>query len=232
MKIILETLESIDYDMKTNILNMISKIQSAAHQQADLICFGESFLQGVQVLSWDPIQDAHLAIKIYSVEMKILMECAKYYQIAIAFGFYEECYRSFYSSYVFIDDQGMILDMYRCCNADWQDNQADTSRYRSGTSFHTFTYKGKRFISTLGNDLNDSQFVEKINEFEKDIILCPTVGCIDEEAWAQKQAQFIAQYIRVNQDLLIIPTLSLQSCVGTSIYLHEGKVEKEKVIEI
>lgn len=233
MKIILEACESVRYDMGKNICVMIDKIKEAAQNQADLICFGESFLQGKDALTFNVAQDVHLAIKIYSVEMKILMEAAKYYNIAIAFGFIEECYRSFYSSYVFIDNNGVIVNMYRSCCQAWRHPQADANRYKGGTGFHAFTYKGIRFLSTLGNDLGDGNQLEKIAEQNFDIILCPSLGCIDEETWINKQVQLILQYIQVNQKMLFIPTLSKENALySTGAYIHDGMLEKIKMIEI
>ena len=233
MKIVLETCESICYDVPANIRLMVERTREAAQAGAECICFGASFLQGIDALTWNVANDVHLAIKIYSVEMKILMETAKYYDIAIAFGFYEECYRSFYCSYVFIDNNGVIIDMYRSCCQDWRHPDADVNRYKGGPDFHAFMYKDKRFLSTLGNDLEDEGRLQQINEIEKDVILCPAVGFLSEEAWTNKQIQLASQYTKVNQKMLFVPTLSYQTApYGCSLSIIDGKIEKNKIVEI
>lgn len=120
-------------------------------KDADIVIFGEAFLQGFYGVNFDVEHDERLAVSQQDSVIKEICDAAKAYGIAVSFGFIEKAEGYFYSSQITIDAFGRILDVYRRVSPGWKEAFA-TQQYREGNGFHVFSYMDKRIVVGLCGD--------------------------------------------------------------------------------
>ena len=106
--------ENIIYNKKVIIDTMIKYAK-----EADIIIFGEAFLQGFYGAKFDPEQDETMTITNDDSIIKEICSVAKQHSIAVSFGFIEKEEDIFYSSQITIDAEGNVLDLYRRVSPGW-----------------------------------------------------------------------------------------------------------------
>lgn len=77
MKIGLASKEFINKDIEKNTNTIIETMIEAKENNANMICFGEAFLQGFDSLSWNYEKDKEMALSLSSLPIKILCNYAK-----------------------------------------------------------------------------------------------------------------------------------------------------------
>ena len=101
MKIGLAQYRFINNDTSFN-LSQIERAAKSCAGAVDLLCFGETFLQGFDSLSWKYEEDKNVAVTKDSPEMQTICDWSKEYGVAIALGYIEREDDTLYSSYAFI----------------------------------------------------------------------------------------------------------------------------------
>ncbi len=110
----------------------------------ELLCFGESFLQGFEGLSWDYAIDRQRAIPSEGHRMDTIRKIAREFACGLSFGFIEVFEGQLYSSNIVLDAQGQTLDLFRRVSIGWKEHSITGPQYREGPGFHCFDLAGQR----------------------------------------------------------------------------------------
>ena len=122
--------------------------------KADLLCFGEAFLQGFDCLCWKYEKDKEMALSLDSETFRCLKDWTVQCGCGIATGYIERDGENLYSSYAVIAD-GEILCNYRRISKGWKEFSITDEHYREGTKTQEFRLKGQKFMPVLCGDLCD-----------------------------------------------------------------------------
>ena len=112
--------ENVQYNKRVIIDTMIR-----CSKKADIVIFGEAFLQGFYGATFEIEHDKKLAIEQNDLIIKEICSIAKEYIIAVSFGFFEKADGCFYSSQITIDSNGNIIDIYRRVSPGWKEEFAN-----------------------------------------------------------------------------------------------------------
>lgn len=141
------------YDRNTNYnKNKIIQAIKENSDRADLIVFGETFLQGFEALDWNYETDVKVAVSIEDDVITAIRNAAKEQNTAVSFGFLEKAEEKIYSSQLTIDEHGNILHIFRRVSKGWREPDTE-QHYAEGKHFTPFSYKGKTFSVGLCGDL-------------------------------------------------------------------------------
>ena len=101
-------------------MRQIELAMQRAEGKADMLCFGEAFLQGFDALCWDYDTDRETALELSSETIDRLKGWTVQYGIALATGYIEREQDKLYSSYAVIADGGIIHN-YRRISKGWKE---------------------------------------------------------------------------------------------------------------
>ena len=195
MKIGLVSEEFIDGDIKFNCRQIEKRLIECSQKGLDLICFGESFLQGFQGLTWDYAEDLRRAKSQDDEVVVFLKRLARQHEIALSCGYFEKERETIYCSNLVISHQGSILNNYRRLSPGWKEPKAG-SNYREGTQFSTFTYKGRRFAAAICGDLWAEANIRAAGQLEIDCLLWPNYLDYSLEKWESGEKEAYARQVQ------------------------------------
>lgn len=89
MKIALAAVGFYERDIEYN-RNKILKCLKENSGKAELILFGETFLQGFEVLDWKYETDQHMALSVSDSNIQMIRKAAEENALAVSFGFLEK----------------------------------------------------------------------------------------------------------------------------------------------
>lgn len=178
MKITLAVCETRDHDLEGNFQRMADFV--SANKDADLIIFGESYLTGFDSINFNYEHDIEIALPVRSAEITRIRKLAKAQSTAIGFGFIENHRGSIYSSYLILDKNGEIADLYRRRSVGWKIPGA-CADYREGQDFHKFTLAGKKFAVMVCGDFWTDDLLSDLVDLDPtvDAFLWPSHCSID-----------------------------------------------------
>lgn len=200
------------------------------HKEADLLVFGEAFLQGFDGLTWDVEEDKDIALSLQDDVIKVLRGLAEAHSVAVSFGFYEKEQRNIYSSNLCIDKNGDILDVYRRVSKTWTPEHAGR-HYKTGDDFHTFHFMDKKLLMAICGDLWFAENLDRINELEPDLILWPLYIDYSIEEWSRgEKDEYARQVSGLNAPVLMVNSFLQESkgAVGGA-YLFDGGAIKDSL---
>lgn len=154
----------------------------ACSMKADIVIFGEAFLQGFYGATFDVEHDTQIAIYQDDLIVKEICSVAKQFSIAVSFGFIEKADNYFYSSQITIDRNGDVIDLYRRVSPGWKEAFAN-NQYREGNGFHLFPFNGKDIAIGLCGDLWYDENVNKIKQLNPDVIFWPVYTDFNSNEW-------------------------------------------------
>ncbi len=198
-----------DGDTEYNFNQIKQQIIKCSEKKFDLICFGESFLQGFEGLTWEYKQDLSIARSQNDEIICALREHAIRYKIALSFGYIEREEGSIYSSNMVISDNGEILNNYRRVSAGWKEAIADPRYYKEGKRFSLFSYKGKKFATAICGDLWYEENIDSIKKLDADCVLWPLYVDYSVKKWESGEREEYANQIKEIQ----APVLMINSYV-------------------
>ena len=99
-------------------LSQIEKALQESQRKVDLLCFGETFLQGFDSLCWEFQTDKDMAITQDSIVMQRICNLTVKYRTDLLFGYVEREGDSIYSSRAVIA-QGKPIHHYRRISKNW-----------------------------------------------------------------------------------------------------------------
>ena len=197
---------------------------------ADLLVFGEAFLQGFDGLTWDVEKDKDIALSLQDDVIKLLRGLAKEHSVAVSFGFYEKEQRTIYSSNLCIDKNGDVLDVYRRVSKTWTVKDAG-QQYKTGDDFHTFHFMDKKLLVAICGDLWFTENLDRINELEPDLVLWPLYIDYSMETWSRGEMdEYARQVSGLNAPVLMVNSFLQESkgAVGGA-YLFDGGAIKDSL---
>ena len=225
MKIALASYLFKDGDIDFN-LSQIKKALSSAKGKADIVCFGESFLQGFDALSWNFDKDKDIAISQNSPVMQKICDLTLQFGVDLLLGYIERDEEALFSSCAVIQD-GKIIHNYRRVSKGWKQFDITDFHYQEGKEIKPFFYRGKEFLLAICGDLWD--FPER---FKTNCIVLWSVFCdFEEEHYEEFEKEYAEQAAKVADDVLMINSLSdgyeVNSVRGGTFHFCRGKIKAQ-----
>lgn len=180
--------------MKIGLVSCLMKDNDIDHQltqmenylslkhNCDLLCFGESFLQGFEGLTWEYAEDIKRSLTRDDPIIHHIRKLAKIRNCGISFGFIEKEDGFLYSSNMVIDQTGEIIDLFRRVSSGWKEPQA-SSMYKEGQGFHTFSYMDRVFGVALCGDVWHDYLLKDLEKMKMDALLWPVYMDYSVEEW-------------------------------------------------
>ena len=208
-----------------NILYNVNKIEKAlkeASGKSDIVCFGETFLQGFDSLSWSYEKDKNIAL---SQDSKIILEICektKLYNVDLGLGYLELYNDAIYSSYMIIS-KGTIIYNYRRISEGWKEVSQCDFHYKEGSTTNEFTYKGKTFKIALCGDA----WTEEDKFKTKGILLWPVYVNFSLQEWESEKGEYLDQASKLSQNVLLVNSIDDYSLAhGGAFYYENKKIHK------
>lgn len=203
MKCALAAMGFVNKDVRHNqkvILDTLSRYC----READLIVFGEAFLQGFDGVSFRDEEDSHMAVSLSDPVISEIRAAAKAHACAISFGLIEKADSCFYSSQLTIGADGTLIDIFRRVSAGWKESFASEA-YREGKGFHTFPFMGKNIAVGLCGDLWYDENVEEMKRLCPDVVLWPVYTDFTPEEWnTSEKYDYARQAQRIGEVVLYV----------------------------
>ena len=229
MRIGLASYEFRNQDIDFNFSQMKKALQEA-QGKADLLCFGEAFLQGFDGLVWDYETDKNMAITQDSTWMHRLCGLSLQYGTDLLFGYLEREGESLYSSCAVIE-KGQLIHNYRRISKGWKCYWMTDSHYREGTSTEEFSYQGKNIQIALCGDLWDYPEQFKTEE----LLIWPVYCNFSLEEWKTTEQEYAQQALLACPKTVLINSITRQPIApvshGNAFYFHNGKVEQKQAYD-
>lgn len=205
----------------------IEKIEKAiisANGKADLLCFGETFLQGFDSLSWNYEIDKSIAITKESVTMEKLKKLSEKHKIDLGIGYIEREKEKIYSSFIVIE-KGKIIHNYRRITKNWKEYSITDEHYCEREISETFIYKNREFKIALCGDMWICPEKFKTNG----ILLWPVYCNFSKDEWENtEQYDYAKQSKLASDNVLLVNSITKDEpiSVGGAYYFKNGKIEK------
>lgn len=187
-----------DGQVERNLQRMLTRLESVKGQGYDLICFGESYLQGFEGLTWDYEKDRQIAMSLSSEPIQCLIAKARDCQTGIGFGYIEASKSTLYSSFMIISAEGKILENFRRMSTEWKEPiVASDHRYAEGQRFGSFKLAGITIATAICGDLWHDSLLEQLQNLTSDVVLWPLYVDYSPESWVSTHRQEYAERVKV-----------------------------------
>lgn len=231
MKFALASMGFINEDVPHN-KNVIIETMIKYAKDADIVVFGEAFLQGFYGATFEVEHDRGLAISQDDSTIKEICLVAKEYKIAVSFGFIEKTEDLFYSSQITINSYGEVIDVYRRVSQGWKEDFAN-EQYCEGKEFRAFEFMGQRIVVGLCGDLWFDENVMKIKELSPDVVFWPVYTDFNYDEWNESMKYEYAEAAgKVGGKVLYINSFCKDKdgdeiARGGSVFFIDGEIQKE-----
>ena len=206
MKCALAAMGFIDGDLQYNKRVIIDTMKKYS-DTADIVIFGEAFLQGFYCADFNVEHDEKIAVTRNDSLITEICSAAEEYKIAVSFGFIEKEGDLFYSSQLTVDRTGNVIDLYRRVSPGWKESFAD-EHYREGEEFHSFLFLDRKVVVGLCGDLWFDTNIDRINKLHPDIVFWPVYTDFNEHEWnTSEKLEYAAQAGRINSKVLYVNSL-------------------------
>lgn len=224
MKIALVSARIVDRDIHYNLSQMERYMKEAKVAGAELVCFGEAFLQGFNALSWQYEKDKVIALPMSSREFAQIKKLTKELGIDVLFGYNELEQESIYSSCALVSG-GEILHNYRRISRGWKECTKTDEHYREGSSVEVFDYKDKKCVIGLCGDLWEHPEAFSLGE---DILFWPVYVCWTKEGWENGGKLEYAQQAKLCcEHTLYINSICDGDAFGGAAHFLDGEIQRE-----
>ncbi len=224
MRIALASARIVDGDIDFNLSQMERYMKEAKAEGAELVCFGEAFLQGFNALSWHYGEDKNIALTASSRELMRIKALSVELGIDVMFGYNElEC-ETIYSSCALVSG-GEIIHNYRRISRGWREYTKTDAHYKEGLSVEAFEYKGKRCVIALCGDLWDHPERFAVGE---DILFWPVYVCWTREEWENGgKNEYAQQAMLCCENTLYINSVCDGDAFGGAAHFLGGAIHRE-----
>lgn len=224
MKIALASARIVDRDINYNLSQMERYMKEAKSNGADLVCFGEAFLQGFNALSWRYEEDRKIALSSFSQEFMQIKTLTIKIGIDVLFGYNELEEDTLYSSCAMIA-HGEIIHNYRRISKGWKEYSKTDEHYKEGSLVEAFEYKGKKCVIGLCGDLWDYPQRFALGE---DLLFWPVYVCWTKEEWENGgKLEYAEQAKLCCKDTLYINSICDDNAFGGAALFLDGKIQIE-----
>ena len=202
-------------------MSQIEQAMKRSEGKADLLCFGEAFLQGFDSLCWDYETDKLTALEFSSETIAQLREWTVQYGVSLMTGYIEKDREKLYSSCVVISD-GEIVHNYRRISKGWKEYSITDGHYCEGIDTEPFRLKGKDIGLALCGDLWD--FPERFRT--DNLLIWPVYVNYTPDEWNSGALdEYAAQAALAAKDVLMINPLDNEPVNhGGSFHFHDGRI--------
>ena len=169
-------------------LGQIERAMREAHENVDLLCFGEAYLQGFDALCWNYEADREMALETTSESIRQLAQWTKQYHTALLTGYIERAQDRLYSSCIVLAD-GKVIHNYRRISRGWKEISKTDAHYAEGNETGAFRFLNKNITLALCGDLWD--FPERFKT--DDLLIWPVYVDFSIAEWEQGE---LAGYAR------------------------------------
>ena len=200
---------------------------------ADIVLFGEAFLQGFYAATFEPEHDKMIAVTQDDRIITDICNMAKQCAIAVSFGFIEKVGNIFYSSQITIDQNGTVIDVFRRVSPGWKLPHADDNIYREGEGFHLFTFMEKRITVGLCGDLWYDENIESVKQLRPDIVFWPVYTDFNYNEWnSSMKLEYAEQVSSISGKVLCVNSVCLDKeaeeiARGGAALFVDGQIESE-----
>ena len=201
--------------------------------KADVVLFGESFLQGFSGIRFEPEYDRAMALSRTDPVIGEIGAMAKEFSLAVSFGFIEKDCGSFFSSQMTLDPGGRIIDLYRRVSPGWKEPFAG-KEYREGGGFHTFPFLDKKIAVGLCGDLWYEENIALLNELDPDVVWWPVYTDYTDSEWNEKaKREYAEQAGKIHAPVLYVNSVCLDSsgdseiAKGGAALFEKGSIKEE-----
>ena len=224
MKIALASAKLVDRDINYNIMQMERYMKEAKANGADLVCFGEAFLQGFNTFLWNYEDDKNVALSVSSPEFARIKTLTSEIGIDILFGYNELEGDVIYSSCAVISNAEIVYN-YRRISKGWKEYTKTDEHYKEGIVVIVFDYKGKKCVIGLCGDL--WEYPERF-ALEEDILFWPVYVCWTKEEWENGgKLEYAEQANLCCKNTLYINSVCDGDAFGGANYFLNGKIQEE-----
>ena len=222
MKIALASAPFENNNIPYNLSQLEQFARRAAGMGAQLVCFGETFVQGFDSLCWKYEQDSEVALSLSSPTMQKLCQLSDEVGIDLLFDYIEWEDDRLYSSCALIQD-GKILQNYRRLSRGWKEFRITDEHYCEGDVAQPFLYRGRRCLIALCGDLWD---LPERFDCGEEILFWPVYVNFKQSDWQDSvRASYIQQAAKIPCDVLLINSLSKNpDAFGGCYHFRSGAV--------
>lgn len=203
-------------------LRQIERGMRYAQGRADLLCFGEAFLQGFDALCWKDAADRRIALDMNSsAPIRQLCAWTKQYGLALLTGYIEKAENCLYSSCIVLAD-GAVLHNYRRVSKGWKDCAKTDAHYREGKSIGAFSLHGRQLSLAICGDL----WEDPTRFRTQNPLIWPVYVDYSPAEWeAGALEEYASQAALAGDDVLMINPIDPQGgSVGGCVHFHKGSV--------
>lgn len=201
--------------------------------RADMVLFGEAFLQGFYGPTFDLDHDLKMALALDDPVFDEIARKARESSTAVSYGFIEREGETIYSSQVTIDSQGELVDVFRRVSPGWKIEGAGES-YREGEGFHSFLLEGRKMSVGLCGDLWFDENIRQIKDLQLDLLLWPVYTDFPFKEWNSSiKYDYAAQANRACSRTLLVNSFCLDKrneeeiAKGGAAFFLQGKIGKD-----
>ncbi len=219
MKIGLAAYEFRNGDLAFN-RSQIERAMKAARGKADLLCFGETFLQGFDALSWNYETDKDIAIERNSSIMKELSAMTLRYGIDLLLGYLERDNDAIYSSCAVIE-KGRLIYNYRRITENWKEYWLTDCHYQEGNETDGFFYRGSHISIALCGDL----WICPERFRSGDLLIWPVYVNFSIEEWKEQELEYAKQAALACEKTLMVNSITqTPPCHGNAFFFQDGQI--------
>ncbi len=219
MRIGLAAYRFINSDIGFN-LAQIEKAMKAARGKAELLCFGETFLQGFDALNWDYEHDKEIGIAQDSRIVKQLCSLTGQYGVDLLLGYVEKEADKLYSSCMVIAD-GKVFYNYRRISKGWKEFSRTDGHYCEGSDTPDFLYNGKSFRIALCGDM--WEYPERFRT--EATLLWPVYVNFSLMQWQQYEREYAGQAALAASKALLINSITEDpEAIGGAFCFENGQI--------
>ncbi len=222
MRIALVAARFVNGDIRHNLSQAWRWSRAAKQAGADLLCFGEAFLQGFDGFVWEYEKDRDMAISTSGPVFQELKDISRQSGIDLMMGFLEIEGETLYSSCALMAAGG-LSQLYRRISRGWKEYSRTDAHYQEGSEVKPFAYRGRRCLMALCGDLWDAP--ERFRGAE--LLLWPVYVNISREEWGASLMEEYAQQVKeLAPDVLMINSLSENpDAFGGCCWFSEGRAQ-------
>ena len=221
MKIALACYEFKNNKIQDNLKKLEFGMKFASSKQADLVCFGEAFLQGFDSLNWNYEHDKEIAVSLNDEIIKTILEFTTKYKVDIMFGYFEKDDQKLYSSEILMS-QGKILHNYRRISKGWKEYRITDEHYCEGKDTSSFNYHDLNSQIALCGD--GFEYPQRFTD--NDLLFWPVYVNYDLNKWQEYLPDYLAKASLMSKQVLLYNSLSKDPLsIGGAYYFKDKKIQ-------
>ncbi len=232
MKCALAAVGSVNGDLGHNKATIADTLAKCAGK-ADVVIFGEAFLQGFYGINFTVVHDTSVAVSREDIIIREICGMAKKHSVAVSFGFIEKDCGAFFSSQMTVDKNGQIIDLYRRVSPGWKEAFAG-KEYREGSGYHTFGFLGKKVAVGLCGDLWYEENISRLNKLMPDIVWWPVYTDYSCSEWNDTaKLEYAEQAGKINAPVFYVNSVSTdnsdnrENANGGAALFYKGSIKEE-----